>query len=141
MTAPAASGCVCTSLRMAARVVNRHYDRALAPVGVTTSQYAILARLEREGAMPIGLLAGRLALDRTTLSRELQPLLDDGLASLDTDPGDRRRKIVTLTRAGQRTVERTRPLWAEAQAALTTEFGDARTGALVAELHALVGAA
>jgi DNA-binding MarR family transcriptional regulator len=106
-----------------------------------TTAYAILARVAREGPLPLGRLAGRLALDRTTLSRELQPLLDGGLAGLAADDGDRRRKIVTLTRGGKRRVERARPLWAAAQAELSNEFGDDRTGRLLEELHALVGAA
>jgi DNA-binding MarR family transcriptional regulator len=126
---------------MATRIVNRHYDRALAPAGVTTTQYAILARVEREGAMRLGRLADRLALERTTLTRELQPLLDERLAAVRGDPADRRRKIVGLTARGRKTVERARPLWAEAQAELSREFGDERTGRLLEELHALVGAA
>ena len=125
---------------MAARVVNRHYDRALAPAGVTTTQYAILARVDREGAQPLGVLAGRLALDRTTLSRELKPLLAEGLLADKRDAGDARRRVVSLTRRGSGTVKRARPLWAAAQAELVEDFGDERTGLLVAELHALVGA-
>jgi DNA-binding MarR family transcriptional regulator len=135
-----ASGCVCTSLRMATRVVTRHYDRALAPLGITASSYAILARTAREGPLALGELAARLALDRTTLSRELVPLVEDGLVRAAGDPTDRRRRIVSLTAKGRRTVESARPLWARAQAELAGDFGEKRTDALMSELHALVGA-
>jgi len=138
---PYASGCVCTSLRMASRVVARRYDRALAPAGLSAASYSILARLDAEGAMALGELAARLALERTTLSRELRPLVDVGLARIAGDPGDRRRRMAELTPAGARAVARARPLWAAAQDELAAEFGGERADALRAELHALVGAA
>jgi DNA-binding MarR family transcriptional regulator len=126
---------------MASRVVTRRYDRALAPAGLSAASYSILARVDAEGAQALGELAARLALDRTTLSRELRPLVDDELVRLAGDPGDRRRRIVELTPAGKRAVARARPLWAEAQEELAAEFGSQRADALRAELHALVGAA
>ena len=125
---------------MATRVVARHYDRALAPAGLTTSAYSILARLVREGAQPLGSLAGGLAMDRTTLSREVAPLVERGL--LDVRPGerDRRQRVLTVTRAGHALVKRARPLWAKAQAELADSFGLERTDGLMTELHDLVGA-
>jgi DNA-binding MarR family transcriptional regulator len=80
-------------------------------------------------------------MDRTTLSRELTPLLDAGLLSASTDSTDRRRRVVAVTPKGAALVERARPLWAQAQKEVTGEFGVARTKELITELHALVGAA
>jgi DNA-binding MarR family transcriptional regulator len=126
---------------MASRVVTRHYDRALAPLGLSTSSYSILSRTDREGPLPLGTLAARLAMDRTTLSRELSPLVDAGLLLAAPDETDRRKRIVQLTEAGSALVEQARPLWAKAQQELAGEFGVRRTDALMSELHALVGAA
>jgi DNA-binding MarR family transcriptional regulator len=126
---------------MASRVLTRHYDRALALVGLSTNAYAILARASSEGPLPLGRLASRLAMDRTTLSREVTPLLDAGLLSAATDPGDRRRRVVALTRKGAALLERARPIWAQAQKEVVQEFGSARTKKLIGELHELVGAA
>jgi DNA-binding MarR family transcriptional regulator len=126
---------------MATRVVTRHYDRALAPVGLTASSYAILARIDREGPLAVGELAARLALDRTTLSRELGPLLDAGLVRATGDPSDRRRRVVALTAKGSRAVAAARPLWARAQEELAADFGEGRTDTLIGELHSLIGAA
>jgi DNA-binding MarR family transcriptional regulator len=126
---------------MASRVLTRHYDRALALVGLSTNAYAILARASSEGPLPLGTLASRLAMDRTTLSREVTPLLDAGLLSAATDPGDRRRRVVALTRKGAALLERARPIWAQAQKEVVQEFGSARTKKLIGELHELVGAA
>jgi DNA-binding MarR family transcriptional regulator len=91
--------------------------------------------------MALGALADRLAMDRTTLSREIAPLVDAGLINAATDSGDRRRRIVAVTPKGVALVRRARPLWAAAQKEVAGEFGIARTEELVAELHALVGAA
>jgi DNA-binding MarR family transcriptional regulator len=126
---------------MASRVVTRHYDRALAPTGLSTSSYSILSRTSREGPLALGELAARLAMDRTTLTRELHPLVDAQLVSATPCPDDKRKRLVAVTRKGTRTLEQARPLWARAQQELERDFGKRRTNALMAELHALVGAA
>jgi DNA-binding MarR family transcriptional regulator len=126
---------------MAARVVNRQYDRALAPAGLTTTAFSILSRLDREGPQAIGALAARMALDRTTLSRELRPLVDEGLLTVRTDDVDARRRVVESTAAGREKLARARPLWRVAQRELAQAFGAERTSRLVDELRALVGAA
>ena len=138
--APEPTVCVCASLRMATRVVARHYDRALAPAGISTNAYSILVRLGRLGPLPLGALASALAMDRSTLSRELAPLEAAGFVETATDPADRRRRVLSLSEAGRETVRKARPLWQEAQRTLEQHFGEARSAALVGELNALAGA-
>jgi DNA-binding MarR family transcriptional regulator len=125
---------------MASRLVTRHYDRALAPAGVTVNDYAILARLDDEGPLPVGALAARLAMDRSTLSRELAPLIAAGLVTASPDEHDGRRRLLSLSAAGSTRVRDARPRWAAAQAALIDDFGRSRADALIGELQALVGA-
>jgi DNA-binding MarR family transcriptional regulator len=126
---------------MATRVVARHYDRALAPVGLTTNAYSLLSRLEREGVQTVGSLAAGLAMDRTTLSREIAPLVERGYVDRRPGANDRRQRVLELTRSGAALVKRARPLWAKAQEELSSTFGAARTDGLMAELHELIGAA
>jgi DNA-binding MarR family transcriptional regulator len=126
---------------MASRTVTRHYDRALAASGLSTNEYAILSRLAGEGDAALGTLAARLAMDRSTLSRDLAPLVTSGLVALGNDPADGRRRVASLTPAGNARVNEARPLWAAAQAGVVGEFGLERTDGLVRELQALVGAA
>ena len=140
MEGPIQSDCVCATLRMATRRVTRHYDRALAPAGLSTNGYSILARLGRLGPLPLGALATALGVDRTTLSRELAPLEQAGLVDAAADPADRRRRVLRLSAAGRVRVKRAYPLWERAQAELAAEFGAERTEALVGELNALAGA-
>ena len=85
---PVESPCVCATLRMATRAVARVYDQALEPHGLRTTEYSILSRLEVEGPAPVGQLAARLAMDRTTLAREAAPLVSAGLVT--EEPGEDR---------------------------------------------------
>jgi len=125
---------------MAARQVTRHYDRSLAPAGITANDYSILARLDREGPLTLGTLAARLAMNRTTVSREVGPLIRAGLIEASSDERDRRKRVLSLTPAGLELVLATRPLWAQAQDELIGAFGIARAEDLLRELHVLLGA-
>ena len=93
----ARSECVCSSLRMATRSVNRLYDHALSPAGLRVTGYSILSRLAEAGPLSVGELAGRLAMERTTCSREVAPLVAAGLVET-TAGSDRRRRVLRLTR-------------------------------------------
>ena len=113
--APSPTPCACASLRMATRVVNRLYDQALAPAGITTTAYSILSRLDREGPQAIGALAARTGVGPDDLSRELRPLVDDGLLDGAPDGWTRAAGVVEPTRAGRKKLERALPLWRQAQ--------------------------
>jgi hypothetical protein len=49
---PLETTCVCTTLRMTTRSIARLYDDALAPAGLRTTEYSILARLRIDGPAP-----------------------------------------------------------------------------------------
>jgi DNA-binding MarR family transcriptional regulator len=136
---PVQSPCVCTTLRMATRAVARIYDEALAPYGLRTTQYSILARLEVEGPAPVSRLAARLVMDRSTLAREAAPLVRAGLIAEEPGP-DRRQRLLSLTAQGLSRLEAARPGWREAQRLVRDELGRERTDGLLGELRALVGA-
>lgn len=68
---------------------------------VTPVQFAILnALLDRPGEDQIT-LAGRVALDAATLGAVIARLQARGLVRRESDPGDRRRKLLWLTPQGQ----------------------------------------
>ena len=136
---PVESPCVCATLRMATRAVARVYDQALEPYGLRTTEYSILSRLQVEGPSPVGHLAARLAMDRTTLAREVAPLVRTGLVA--EEPGeDRRQRVLALTPAGLARLEDARPAWGEAQRRVRDELGYDRVQRLLGELRALLGA-
>jgi len=132
---PAEVVCVCATARMAARALTRIYDRALEPAGIRTTQFSILARLLEEGPLPLTHLAGRLAMDRTTLARDLRPLQRRGLVAVAVG-SDRRVRMAELTEAGRRLVDDVRPLWKQVQRDVRTELGADRVTRLMEELRA-----
>src|ERR1700689_1365742 len=119
-TNPAA--CNCLALRQAARHVTQFYDQFLAPSGLRTTQYSILARLKRQGPTAVNALAAELVMDRTTLGRNILPLQRDGLIAVGPGKSDRRRKELRLTGAGAARFGGALKAWREAQARFETAF-------------------
>ncbi len=125
----ARADCSCLRLRMAARRVTQMYDRHLEPAGLTITQFGLLGHVSLMGEPTVGGLAELLAMDPTTLTRNLAPLQARGLVMSEPDPDDRRVRRLTLTDAGRAALDRAAPLWTEAQARLAERLGaeDART--------------
>jgi DNA-binding MarR family transcriptional regulator len=130
------SACACIRLRRASRAVTQLYDDALAPVHLRVSQYALLSTLAREGRQTISSLAERLLLDRTALSRTLDPLVERSLVVI-TPGEDARTREVAISQEGRALVAKARPCWAEAQARVEERLGADQAEALVALLAQL----
>jgi len=65
--------------RRITRLVTQYYDNALAPAEIRSTQFSLLNSLSILGKISMKDLAMVLAMDRTTLTRDLQPLLKRGL--------------------------------------------------------------
>lgn len=114
-------GCSCFRLRRLTRAMSRVYDQHMAAVGLKTTQYSVLANVARS-ASPVAELAERLGMERTTLTRNLKPLMDAGWVALR--PGaDSRQRIVTITGAGQEKLAQAYPVWCGAQRAFEQLVG------------------
>ena len=129
-TMPTSEDCNCFAVRAAARHVTQFYDQFLAPTGLRTTQYTILAKLRRKGPLTINALAADMVMDRTTLGRNILPLQRDGLISVEPDAVDRRAKVLRLTKAGEKRLQAAREKWAAAQTRLESIFGSRRTAEL-----------
>ena len=134
--------CNCLALRQAARQATQLYDRHLAPAGIRTTQFSVLANLRRLGPMTINRLAAEMVIDRTTLGRNILPLERDGLITIRQGATDKRRKELELTQAGTERLRRAVKLWARAQEEFEAKFGAERAAQLRAELRdvAAIGA-
>jgi DNA-binding MarR family transcriptional regulator len=137
---PGPEECTCLAVRKAARHITQFYDQYLAPVGLRTTQFSILAKLKRLGPMTINALAGELVMDRTTLGRNVLPLERDGLISIVPGRIDRRSKELQLTNAGIDRLQAARKGWKDAQTRFATVFGEQRTAGLRALLCAVSAA-
>ena len=114
--------CYCAAVRAAARKTTALYDSMLEPAGVTLAQYSLMRKIERAGTVSLTRL-GRLAeLDRSTVGRNVKAL--EALRLVRTAPAeDRREAAVELAPAGEETLRRAAPLWAEAQRRVEAALG------------------
>lgn len=135
---PRPGDCNCFAVRSAARHVSQLYDQFLAPTGLRTTQFSILAGLKRKGPLTINGLAEAMVMDRTTLGRNILPLQRDGLITIVPAASDRRAKALHLTKAGDKRLKAARERWAKAQTQFETTFGSKRAADLRALLRAVV---
>jgi DNA-binding MarR family transcriptional regulator len=115
--------CVCTAARRRSRDLTRAFEKAMRGSGIRGTQFTLLATLVQTGPIPTTRLADFQGLERTTLTRNLGPLVRDGLVRID-EGKDRRVRKVTITPAGEEAARRAFPFWKKAQdAALAAAAG------------------
>ena len=129
--------CNCLAVRQAARHITQFYDQLLAPSGLRTTQFSILAKLRRLSPMTINALAAEMVMDRTTLGRNILPLERDGLIAVEQGSRDRRIKELRVTEAGEARFRAGMKGWVQAQRELEKAFGAKRTADMRALLHAV----
>jgi DNA-binding MarR family transcriptional regulator len=130
--------CSCLAARQASRYLTAVYDQALAPADLRITQFSILYKLAKNGALTIGELAAAMAMDRTTLASNLKPLERDGL--IDMVPGeDRRVKKARVTEAGVARFRLALPLWRVVQNQFERSFGVEHAKDLRNSLRAVLG--
>jgi DNA-binding MarR family transcriptional regulator len=127
---PLSTACVCGRLRRASRALTQLYDDAMAPSGLRVTQFSLVRSLLRQGPMRVTDLAGVALLDRTALSRALEPLVEQRLVRIVAGR-DARTREVALTRAGKSAYERALPYWEEAQKIVRRKLGEPRIETLV----------
>jgi DNA-binding MarR family transcriptional regulator len=103
--------CLCLNMQRAARALARHFDEAFRPLGLTNGQFSLLTSLNRPEPPTIGSVAALLAMDRTTLTAALKPLVRRGLIDVKEDARDRRNRRVSLTAAGRSLVCEAAEVW------------------------------
>jgi DNA-binding MarR family transcriptional regulator len=126
--------CHSAELRRAANAVARHYDRVLAPTGLTALQLSMLHAVAADGPSRVSELADHLGLDRTTLARRLRTLIGRGLLREAQGSADRRTRVVELTELGGAAIRRAEPLWQEAQALIQPWMDSSRLDRLLSAL-------
>src|ERR1700722_10017629 len=133
---PKLGPCACSQVRRLARKLSSLYDTLLSPEDLTITQYSLLANIERAGQLSHAVLAEKVGMERTTLTRNLRPLTNAKWVTAGTGQ-DRRQHLLQLTPAGRRKLDRSLPLWEEAQGQFLSQFGTES----LQELRALVTAA
>lgn len=129
--------CSCGLLRRASRQLTQIYDHALQPVGIKISQFGVLANVEKYAGATITELAARMKMDRTTLTRNLRPMVKAGWVEQRSSGG--RATAVHITRAGKAMLKRAMPLWKGAEEEIRVKLNPKKRKQLEALLTDVLG--
>lgn len=118
--------CLCFRSRRVARVLTRHFDDALRPLGIQATQLTLLGSIAGRGpeGQTMARLVDMLAMDPTTLSRNLRPLETSGLIEIGRSDKDKRVRLARLTPKGERLLGEALPVWRDAQDRLVEALGE-----------------
>ena len=126
--------CVGFNTRRATRLITQYYDKALAPSGLRSTQYSLLNALSMLGETSMQDISTIMAMDRTTLTRNLSPLVKKGLVKVSVG-SDRRSRPITVTAKGKSTLEKALPYWQEAQSHILEVVGADQWDTMMQGLH------
>jgi DNA-binding MarR family transcriptional regulator len=117
-----AATCLATRVRQLSRIITRMYDDAMRPLGITASQYTLLAQLASRDGITAVEIGHELDIEKSTLSRNLKRLLALGMIIMDP-PAGRRGRGLHLTSKGQVILKDAYPVWQAAQSRSVAAMG------------------
>ena len=101
--------------------------------------FLLLNLIADRGPVRASDLVDVMAVDQSTVSRQLAALIDHGLVTRSTDPSDRRAALVAITREGRSAIGIAREAWQRTLAELTAEWSSEQRTALLRSLDQLAG--
>src|SRR5271156_2341308 len=126
-------GCSNAKLRQLTRRVSQHYDHEMGKIGLKATQYSLLSQVLQRGPIRPGDLAKAMALDASTLTRNLKPLVAAGWLTVGAGTDDRSH-LIAITEAGREKRSEAQRRWKAAQESLNALLGVER----VLALHELI---
>jgi DNA-binding MarR family transcriptional regulator len=130
------SDCLLLNTVMAARAMTRRYDAQLRRFGVSVVQFSVLMVLRQGRDEPVARMAERIAMDRTTLIRNLELLTRKGLVS-SAPAAKGNGRAFRLTPTGEKLADELVPHWQAAQAEVRGLLEPPQSAHLLAALRAL----
>jgi DNA-binding MarR family transcriptional regulator len=122
--------CLLTRTRRISRVITGIYDEALRPFGVNSPQFSLLALIARLNGASRAEIARANFQERSTLSRNLAHLLNEGWVEEVTPKGGRSRPVL-ITAAGKELLAFAGGAWRAAQKQARQMLGDEGAAAIV----------
>jgi len=116
--------CFNLAMRKSTRIITQFYEERLAKVGLKVGQFTLLRAVHYRKQTTNKQLQSILVLDQTTLSRNLKPLIRDGLLTVTADEDDQRKKIISLSAEGESTYQEALPIWKDIQQSLVEKLGN-----------------
>lgn len=90
----------------AARAVEAYAVKSIGGLEMCGSDFAVLEALLHKGPLPVNEIGRKVHLTSGSITVAIDRLEQRGLVERRDDPGDRRARIVHLTRAGQRLISK-----------------------------------
>ena len=113
------------------------FDEALKPSGLYSTQFTLLAAISSWEQATITELSKELIMDRTTLTRNLNPLQKNGW--VEVTPGeDKRTRILSLTRSGEKVLSQAMIHWEQVQKQVVKTLGKSNWEELLDRLSTTV---
>ena len=125
-------------LFQAGRQRDLHFERALAKAGLNIARWRTLAIIRRIGVCTMKELALYSTVDRTTLTRAVDQLVEQGLVERTIPSRDRRKVNLSLSPAGEAVYLSAVPLLQEGNAELLQGFSSEEVRAAVRLLQRTV---
>lgn len=126
--------CYSTTLCRATNSLTTFYDDALQELGISTKQYSLLRNLSRLGEASTVELADFVNLERSTVTRNLKPLLSNGWVFDMAVKGSRSHRYA-VTKAGEEKLDETVIFWQKAQDDIAGALGEERMASLMESLY------
>ncbi len=113
---------------------------AEAGLPIQPSQYPLLVALDQAGAMTVGQLVEAIGISQPAVTRALNRLVSIGLIDTETDTGDRRQRLISLSAAGHAAIAQSRrDIWPRVESAVA-EICDGLSGPLLDQIGAIEAA-
>lgn len=106
--------CVANQVRQLNRSLSRIYDEQLRPHGLKISQFTILVAIANLGEVTPQTISSTLSLERSTLSRGLERLIQKGWLTANYS-NKKRIQTVAVTEAGKKQIAEASRAWSKAQ--------------------------
>ncbi len=119
-----ARGCLLMRTRLISRMMTSLYEDALRPFGIGAPQFVLLvviSQLEPASRAEIGRFHHQ---DRSTLTRNLKLVFDEGWAEEDRDKVKGRSRPVVLTKKGRDLLLAVDPVWRRSQTKAKALLGE-----------------
>lgn len=136
-----ASKCLVRRVRTLNRVLTNIYDEELRPFGLKSSQLNLLVVIAKRGPVRRIDIGKVIALDPSTLTRNLSVMQANGWIEDVLEGTDGRGNPVRLTAKGLKLIERIAPAWRKAQARTSKFLGKDGSEFLVKTVDAVGRAA
>ncbi len=101
---------ICYRLYLASNGMTRLYKPLLAPLGLTYPQYILMLSLWEQDHVAMGQLAATTSMDKGFLTTLVKSLQEKSLIQISPDSSDNRKKIIILTRKGQKLKDRAKDI-------------------------------